>query len=473
MFAETLQRVVELMPGPALAIGPGGEVLVGNDQAASWLGAGGRAIAGRALAGMVADPPDQVAGFLEKCTRAGRKVAGELTPIRAGHGAGGACRIEGIAMPIAEQAGGTPAVVIRVVEDGPEAVLREEIRCKDEFLDRLAHDLRNPVAALSAAMHLSRQATSAEDLVWAGESMERQVQQLVRQLDALLDLARITRGRIALHRRRVDGAAVARAAASAARPILEAREVQLTLATTPGDLTIEADPARLEQMLVVLLDHVSGTIEPGGGVRLAVGRDRETVAFRVSNRPENLASPTLVAAWDQSVGPALVRKIAEMHGGTTGAQADENSGGRREVIVRLPAAGPSASAIPTPTSAAGGSRILVVDDNNDAARGTARLLQIAGHDVRIAHDGRQALDLAEEFRPRFFLLDIGLPGMDGYEVARRLRANPTHRDAVIIAISGYSVDEYREPRSAGFDHHLVKPIDYSALRAILAQHASD
>ncbi len=471
MFAETLQRIVELMPGPVLAIGPESEVLVGNDRAASWLGTDGRSIAGRELAGMVADPPDRVADFLQECTRAGRKVAGELTPIRADHGAGGSCRVEGIAMPIEEGAGGMSAVVIRFLEEESEAALREEIRRKEEFLDRLAHDLRNPVAALSAAMHLSRQATSADDLVWAGESMERQVQQLVRQLDALLDLARITRGRIALHRRRVDGAAIARAAASASRPILEAREVQLTLATTPGDLTVEADPARLEQMLVVLLDHVAGTIEPGGSVRLAVGRDREAIAFRVSDRAEILASPVAVVAWDQSIGPALVRKIAEMHGGTTRALADEKDGGRREVIIRLPAASPSVSAIPTPASTASGSRILVVDDNNDAARGTARLLQIAGHDVRIAHDGRQALELAEEFQPRFFLLDIGLPGMDGYEVARRLRANPAHREAVIVAISGYSVDEYREPHSAGFDHHLVKPIDYNALREILARHA--
>jgi len=167
----------------------------------------------------------------------------------------------------------------------------------------------------------------------------------------------------------------------------------------------------------------------------------------------------------------LVRKLAEMHGGSACVRG-EGPGGGSEFTIRLPFASdlPVSGAEPaggTQPAGPAGARILVVDDNVDAARGTARVLQIAGHDVRVVHDGRQALEMAHGHRPRFILLDISLPGMDGYEVARHLRSDPRHRDVTIIAISGYSEDDYRLPQEMGFDHHLVKPIDYNALRAIL------
>jgi CheY-like chemotaxis protein len=151
-----------------------------------------------------------------------------------------------------------------------------------------------------------------------------------------------------------------------------------------------------------------------------------------------------------------------MHGGSASFRRAATPGEASEFAVRIPAVAPAGSA-PGPA----GARILVVDDNVDAASGTARLLQLAGHDVRVAHDGHQALEIADGHRPQFILLDIGLPGMDGYEVARRLRADPRHRDAIIIAISGYSADDYRPPGESGFDYHLAKPLDYGALRRLL------
>jgi CheY-like chemotaxis protein len=482
MDAESLQQVVELLPGPALVVGPAGELLGANDRAGGWIGAGRDRLLGGSLDRFVADPPERVAGFLDECRRADRKVGGVLTPMRDGR-AGGACRVEGIAVR-PRPGGGDPAMVVVHVlpgaPDGGEAAaeaLREELRRKDEFLDRVAHDLRNPVAALSGALHVVRAATAPEDVAWAEGAVERQVRHLVRQLDGLLEIARITRGRVELRAERLDAAAAARAAAAAARPMIEERDLRLTLSASPGELAVVADPARLEQILVGLLGQVVGSAEPGGGIRLSVAREGDAIVFRARDRGEDPADEMPPAASGPAeagdaagIGMMLVRKLTELHGGSAWSRG-EGPGRGTEYAVRLPAAGPTAStAAPDrgarPASAAG-ARVLVVDDNVDAARGTARLLQLAGHAVRVAHDGRQALEIADEHRPRFILLDIALPGMDGYEVARRLRADPRHRDAVIVAVSGYSQDDYQQPREAGFDHHLVKPVDYNALRAIL------
>ena len=168
----------------------------------------------------------------------------------------------------------------------------------------------------------------------------------------------------------------------------------------------------------------------------------------------------------------LVRRLAELHGGSASV-GSEGPGEANEFTVRLPAAPDSTGAEAEPAAApqpaaAAGAAILIVNDNVNTARGMARLLQLAGHDVRVAHDGRQALDIARDHGPRFVLLDIVLPGMDGYEVARQLRGDPRHRDVVIIAVSGYSEDDYRNPEEVGFDHHLVKPVNYDALRSIIA-----
>jgi CheY-like chemotaxis protein len=490
MAAESLRQVVELFPGPALVVGPGGEILGANDRAGRWIGPGRDQLVGRPLARFVSDPPERVAGFLEECTRGGRKAAGTLTPTRCG-GAGGECRVEGISVR-ARPGGDDPTlVVVHVIsgepadergagrEDALEA-LREEVRCRDEFLDRLAHDLRNPVAALSGALLVAGRATAPEDVAWAEGAMERQLKHLERQLDDLLDFSRVTRGTIELKRQRLDAAAVARAASSSVRPLIDERNHQLTVSTAPGELEVDADPARLEQILARLLGHVAASTDPGGRIRLSVGREQDAIVFRVRDQGQDPSSATSPPAVDrpapgdtsqgeQGIALMLVRKLAEMHGGSAGVR-----GGGSGFTVRLPVASdpPESGAEPaagTQPANPPGARILVVDDNVDTARGTARLLQIAGHDVRVAHDGRQALEMAHEYRPQFILLDIALPGMDGYEVARQLRGDPRHRDVTIIAISGYSEDDDHHPQEMGFDRHLVKPVAYDALRAILGR----
>jgi CheY-like chemotaxis protein len=491
MAAESLRQVVELFPGPALVVGPGGEILGANDRAGRWIGPGRDQLVGRLLARFVSDPPERVAGFLEECTRGGRKAAGTLTPTRCG-GAGGECRVEGISVR-ARPGGDDPTlVVVHVISGEPAAdergagcedaleALREEVRCRDELLDRLAHDLRNPVAALSGALLVAGRATAPEDVAWAEDAMERQLKHLVRQLDDLLDFSRITRGTIELKRQRLDAAAVARAAAASVRPLIDERNHQLTVSTAPGELEVDADPARLEQILARLLGHVAASTDPGGRIRLSVGREQDAIVFRVRDQGQDPSSATSPPAVDrpapgdtsegeQGIGLMLVRKLAEMHGGSACVR-----GGGSEFTVRLPFASdpPESGAEPaagTHPASPAGARILVVDDNVDTARGMARLLQIAGHDVRVAHDGRQALEMAHGYRPQFILLDIALPGMDGYEVARQLRGDPRHRDVTIIAISGYSEDDDHHPQERGLDHRLVKPIDYNALRAILGR----
>jgi CheY-like chemotaxis protein len=266
------------------------------------------------------------------------------------------------------------------------------------------------------------------------------------------------------------------------RPLIDERDLQLTLSLPADELAVDADPARLEQVLVGLLSHAGGVTGPGGRVRFAVAREQDDIVFRVRGdgrdipqaMPDRASDRPAAGGWSdrgQGIGLILARKLAELHGGSVRVEGEEPGQGV-ELAVRLPAAAGTPASRPEPSPGARpepptGSRVLIVDDNVDTARGTARLLQLAGHDVRVAHDGPEALELARDFGPRFVLLDIGLPVMDGYEVARRLRGDPRLRDVIIIAVSGYSQDDYRSPEEAGFDHHMVKPIDYDALRAIL------
>jgi CheY-like chemotaxis protein/nitrogen-specific signal transduction histidine kinase len=487
MTAESLLQALELFPGPALIVRPAGEVVGVNDRMERWIGMTRDELRGRPLAQVVADPPERLAGFLGDCARGGSRVAGTLRPSR-GEGAGGECRVEAISVSTGPNGDAPSLVVIHVAPDGPGGrggtveSLREEVRRRDEFLHRLAHDLRNSAAAISGALDLARTATLREDVVWAEDTMERQIKHLVRQIDDLLDVSRIARGKIQLARRRLDAAAVARAAAAAVRPLIDERGHRLTLSLSPGELAVDADPARLEQILVGLIGHVAGSTGPGGHVRCSVARERDDIVFRVRGDATDIPRATSDRAPDrpaagersegeQGLGLILVRKLAELHGGSVRVGGEEPGRGS-ELILRLPAAVGASESRPEPPSGPrptppAGSRVLVVDDNVDAARGTARLLQLAGHDVRVAHDGREALELARETCPQFVLLDIGLPVMDGYEVARQLRGDPRLRDAVIVAVSGYSQDDYRSPEEAGFDHHMVKPIDYDALRAVL------
>jgi PAS domain S-box-containing protein len=366
--------------------------------------------------------------------------------------------------------------------------LRDNDRRKDEFLAMLAHELRNPLSAISNAVRLARKTQAEDELEWSKEVIERQAGKLARLMDDLLDVSRITRGKIQLKKEPLGARRVLQAAIDAVRPLIDARGHELTVSTGPGTLRLEADPMRLEQILINLLTNAAKYTESGGHIWASAERRDSAVVFTVRDDgigipPESL--PTMFELFAQGersiarsegglgIGLTLVRKLAEMHGGSVSAQS-EGPGEGSTFTVRLPAAEEEsrAEAVPPPEVERGArrSRILVVDDNADAARGIARLLKLLGHEVVTAEDGPSGMEAARTLRPDVILLDIGLPGMSGYEVASRLRREECGKDVLIIAISGYGQEEdRRRSREAGFDYHLVKPIDHDALVTLLSR----
>jgi PAS domain S-box-containing protein len=367
-----------------------------------------------------------------------------------------------------------------------EAALKENDERKDEFLAMLAHELRNPIASISNAVTLLRMAQAEEHRAWSREVIERQVGHLARLIDDLLDVSRITRAKVILRKDYLDAANVLDAAAEGVRPLIEERKHTLTLDYRPG-LMVEADPTRLEQIVINLLTNAAKYTEGNGEIRLSAGRQAGQVVIRIEDTgvgipPEILPKMfDLFAQSDRSlarsegglgIGLTLVKRLTEMHGGTVSAES-QGLGKGSTFTVSLPAAAEHqiASGTDRAPAAGGGShaaRILIVDDNRDTARTMGHILRLLGHDVKLAHSGPDAIVAAREHRPRFVLLDIGLPGMDGFEVARRLRREECGHDVVMIAVTGYGQEEdRRRSRAAGFDHHLVKPIDHNALITLL------
>ncbi|HEX5269577.1 MAG TPA: ATP-binding protein, partial [Gemmataceae bacterium] len=328
----------------------------------------------------------------------------------------------------------------------------EADRRKDEFLAMLAHELRNPLAPLRTAAEILRLAEDGETGP-AREVIERQVRQMTCLVDDLLDLSRITRGKVLLEMGRVALAAVVGAAVENARPLIEARRHRLTVALPPEPVWLHADPTRLTQVFANLLNNAAKYTESGGQIRLTAERDGGAVVVRVRDSGVGIAPDTLPHVFDLfaqaerslglsegglGVGLTLVRRLVELHGGSVTAHS-EGAGQGSEFVVRLPFQGPL-SLVPCPLSRAehkgqgtrdkgqgtrdkgqGTRRILVVDDNKDSADTLAHLLTLLGHEARTAYDGEAALEAAPLFRPEVVLLDLNLPGLSGLEVARRLR----------------------------------------------------
>ena len=373
-----------------------------------------------------------------------------------------------------------------------EAERLEAERRKDEFLAMLAHELRNPLSAINGAAQLFGKLETEEELEWAKEVVLRQVKHLARLIDDLLDVSRISRGKIGLRKEPIDLSPVVGSAVEAVRPLLEERKHELSVSLVNGGLRLEADPLRLEQILVNLLTNAAKYTDAGGRISLTARHEGADIVITVRDTGMGITPELLPRVFDLfaqgdrtmarsegglGIGLTLVQKLAEMHGGGVTA-ASEGPGKGSEFTVRLPAleepaarkSGPRGT---LPRVARQSSRVLVVDDNIDNARGLSRLLKLLGHDVQVAHDGQAAVEVARAHRPEIVLLDIGLPGMDGYEVARRLRTEECCQDALIIAVSGYGQPEdLRRSKEAGFDHHLVKPVDYDALMTLFAPRSS-
>lgn len=373
--------------------------------------------------------------------------------------------------------------------------LAEADQRKDEFLAMLAHELRNPLAPILNAVQLMRARPDRSRDEWAREVIQHQVRHLARLIDDLLDVSRISHGKIALRRETVDLRAVVQRAVESARPLLEERRHDLSVSLSPQPLTVEGDPARLEQILVNLLSNSAKYTRPGGHIQVAA--DVEGGRVWTSVRDDGIGiDPDLLpqvfelftqaeqgldrAQGGLGIGLALVKRLVELHGGTVIARSS-GPGAGSEFIVRLPAlkdeAASSVAQRPTPNAPLPPSsfrlhpsrRVLVVEDNASAAETLLELLELWGHEARIASTGREALALARELRPDVILLDIGLPEMDGYEVARRLAAEGLLDGVLLVAITGYGQEEdRRRALEAGCAFHLTKPVAPEALQDLLA-----
>jgi CheY-like chemotaxis protein len=353
----------------------------------------------------------------------------------------------------------------------------------------LGHELRNPLSPILTAVQLMR--LRAPDLLAKERTIiERQVNHMVRLVDDLLDVSRITRGRIELKKEVVDLVTVVGRAVEASRPLIDARKQHLEIVLPAETARIEGDVTRLSQVLSNLLHNAAKYTEEGGHLALHAGCEGDEVVVRVRDDGMGIAPdvlPHVFELFTQSertldraqgglgIGLTVVKRLVEMHGGRVEA-ASGGTGCGSEFTVRLPAvrttspeyadAGDERPAvIPPPADAR---RILVVDDNVDAAESMALLLGLGGHAVRTAHDGPSGIQAARELAPDVVVLDIGLPGMNGYEVARALREDPRLRAVILIALTGYGTTEDRgRALGAGFDHHLTKPVDPEALDALI------
>ncbi len=365
--------------------------------------------------------------------------------------------------------------------------LRRNDRRKDEFLAMLAHELRNPLAAISNAVAVTEISKTEEDREWATDVTNRQVTHLTRLIDDLLDVSRISRGKITLKKQSVEASAILENAIVIMRPLIEERGHQLNESIERGNLWVNVDPTRLEQVLVNLLNNAAKYTKNGGIIDVSAAIAGREVVITVKDNgigipPEKLHGMFDLFVQDErslarsegglGIGLTVVKKLVEMHGGTVTARSEGNDKGS-EFTIHLPRVAPIENqerhSEHANAGAIGKHRILVVEDNQDTARGMAMLLSLRGHEIAIAHDGHQAMTVAEEFKPEIVLLDIGLPGMDGYEVAVRLRREEYGKSVVIVAVSGYGQEEdRRRSKEAGFDHHLIKPLDRQALLNVLA-----
>ena len=367
-----------------------------------------------------------------------------------------------------------------------EIALREADQRKDVFLATLAHELRNPLAPIrNAAQMLGSPQLAAEQLRWARSVIQRQVKHMALLLDDLLDVARITQGKLDLKKQRISLNSVVDSAVEAVRPLLDSKSHQFTVTLPSEPVTLDADPLRLSQVISNLLTNAAKYTDAGGHITLAGRIEGRTLSISIKDNGIGIPGESLesiFAMFSQvegagtrsegglGIGLALVNGLIELHGGTVMAKS-EGLGRGSEFIVRLPVSAESAtgSTAAKVASAAVGRRILVADDNQDAAESLAMILEMGGHDVRVAHDGRAALSVAQSFRPDTVLLDIGMPHLNGYEVARALRQEPWGAGMCLIALTGWGQESDRQlANEAGFDRHLTKPVDPDVLNALLS-----
>jgi signal transduction histidine kinase/CheY-like chemotaxis protein len=370
-----------------------------------------------------------------------------------------------------------------------EDALLEADKRKDEFLATLAHELRNPLAPLRNGLEIMQmRGATPEAIAKSREMMHRQLKQMVRLVDDLLDVSRITTGKLAVRKEPVSLQLVMRNAIETVRPFIESRRHVMELDVPSQPIPVLADPTRLAQVFSNLLNNAAKYSEQGGRIRFGVAVEGKIAAVSVTDNGIGIEPAMLPAIFtmftqvDRSlertqaglgVGLSLAKRLVELHDGTIEASSEGLAKGSRFVvrlpIVEIPSAGATpATATPTPNQASA-YRILLADDNADFANSMALLLRAKGHEVRVTHNGADALKEAGSFQPQFAFLDIGMPILNGYELAENLRRSPETKDVVLTAITGWGQEnDRRRAERAGFHHHLVKPVDINALEGIIA-----
>lgn len=369
-----------------------------------------------------------------------------------------------------------------------EEALKEASRRKDDFLAILAHELRNPLAAISNAALLLQMPADDRTSEWAPDMISRQTKYLSRLLDDLLDVSRITRGKLRLKNERLDLSPVIAKAIETVRPLVEEKRHSLAFTVSAGGISVVGDPVRIEQVFVNLLSNAAKYTDEGGSISVIAQKD-EMATIVVRDNGIGISADMLTrifepfAQAEQSldrsqgglgIGLTLARSLIDLHGGTISVKS-EGAGRGSEFAIRLPLASsendpetlPANQTLLPPKRTY---RVLVVDDNQDSAVSLATLLKVRGYETNIAYDGPAAIELARSFGPDAILLDIGLPNIDGYEVARQIRNSERGKSMFLIAISGYGQEQdRRRSKEAGFDHHFVKPVDFTSLSSLLSE----
>jgi signal transduction histidine kinase len=366
------------------------------------------------------------------------------------------------------------------------AALEVADRRKDEFLPTMGHELRNPLAPLVSGVQLLRATANQQpDATRVLAMMERSVTHLVRLVDDLLEVSRITRGLVTVQREALDLAALLRAAVDTTRPMFEAARHKLSMDLPATPIVVSGDAVRLTQVFANLLGNAAKYTNPGGRIALSARAHGDHVVVSVRDNGIGIPAADLGSVFDMftqldgaqhgsqgglGIGLTLVRSLVSMHGGSVEARSDGPGKGSEFLVTlpllagRLASADDAAPAVTFPRR-----KVLVVDDNRDAADSLGALLDALGATVAVVHSGRAALETFETFAPDAVLLDLAMPGMDGYEVARRIRESGANADTLLIALTGWGQEhDMRRSRSAGFDHHLVKPPDIDKLRELMA-----
>jgi PAS domain S-box-containing protein len=386
-----------------------------------------------------------------------------------------------------------PELILLAVED-VSAVreradeLAEAHRHKDEFLATLAHELRNPLAPIrNAIQYLGMEGLKGSDVQTARDVIARQVTVMVRLIDDLLDVSRLSRNKLDIRKQRIELATVVDSAVESSRPLIQQCGHELTVSLPPQPLHLDADAIRLAQVFSNVLNNAAKYTKRGGHIWLTAEQEGSDAVVSVRDNGIGIPAEMLTRIFDMftqvdrslersqgglGIGLTLVRRLLDLHDGSIEARSDGPDAGS-EFVVRLPLIQPPQELPPRRdgprATALSGCRILVVDDNKDSADSLKMLLRLKGNDIQTAYDGLEAVEVAETFRPELVLLDIGLPKLNGYDVARRIRQQPWGRDMVLVALTGWGQDEdRRRSQEAGFNFHIVKPVELAALEELLS-----